>query len=260
MDEPAPVTTDVHDQVLVVTVQRPPHNLLTEPDLRAVADALHDPAPGIRAAVVCSVGRSFCAGANFRSDEAPDPTDSGGFALRTAAFYEQARRVFAAPVPVVAAVHGAAIGAGFGLAMACDLRVVGEDAWFQGNFVALGIHPGFALSMTVPRAVGAGRAADVLLTGRRVPADEAVRIGLAERLVGAGAELDEALRLAASVAAGAPLATAATRATLRAGLAEEAAAAMAHELREQARLAGTADAVEGVRAMLEKRRPTFEGR
>ena len=259
-DLDGPVTVEVSGHVTVVTIRKPPHNLLTEPDLRAIADALHDPAPGTRAAVVCSVGRSFCAGANFRSDDAPDPTDATGFAARTGAFYGQAERVFASPVPVVAAVHGAAIGAGFGLAMACDIRVAGEDAWFQGNFVTLGIHPGFALSMTVPRAVGAGRAADVLLTGRRVPAAEAAGIGLVEHLVAPGTERQAALDVATAIAAGAPLAAASTRATLRSGLAADAARAMAHELQEQARLAGTRDAVEGVQAMLAKRPPVFEGR
>jgi enoyl-CoA hydratase/carnithine racemase len=259
-EPPAPVAIAPQDGIVVITIQRPPHNLLTEPDLRAIADALHEPVPGARAMVLHSVGRSFCAGANFRSDDAPDPTDAGAFATRTSAFYAQAERVFAAPLPTVAAVHGAAIGAGFGLAMACDIRVVGEAAWFQANFVALGIHPGFALSTTVPWAVGSGRAADVLLTGRRVAADEAVRIGLAQRLVPAGAELAAAMEIAAAIAAGAPLATRATRATLRAGLAEEAARAMAHELQEQCRLAGTADAKEGVQAMLDKRAPRFEDR
>ncbi len=257
-DQPAPVTVEVQDRVVVITIQRPPHNLLTEPDLRAIADALHEPVPRARAVVLHSVGRSFCAGANFRSDVAPDPTDADAFMTRTSAFYAQAERVFAAPLPTVVAVHGAAIGAGFGLAMACDIRVAGEAAWFQANFVTLGIHPGFALSTTVPQAVGSGRAADVLLTGRRVPADEAVRIGLAQRLVPGGAELEAAIEIATAIAAGAPLATRATRATLRANLAEEAARAMAHELQEQSRLAGTADAKEGVRAMLEKRAPRFE--
>ena len=105
-----------------------------------------------RAAVVCSEGRSFCAGADFRSGDAPDPTEQGGFEARTGAFYKQAVRIFDSPVPLVAAVQGAAIGAGFGLALACDLCVVGELGWFQANFVRLGIHPGFALSIdTAPR-------------------------------------------------------------------------------------------------------------
>ncbi len=248
-----------HD-VAVVTLRRPPHNFLTEPVLRALADAVTESGAVARAAVVCSEGRSFCAGADFRSRDAPDPTDQGDFEARTGAFYEQAVRIFDAPLPVVAAVQGAAVGAGFGLALACDLCVVGELGWFQANFVRLGIHPGFALSATLPRVVGPGRAAELLLTGRRVVASEAGRIGIAQRVVPEGSELEVALELAQHIATGAPLAVKATRATLRHGLADSAREAMRHELAEQAALAGTVDAVEGVRAMLEGRDPRFEGR
>src|ERR1700722_2473961 len=258
-DQPT-VTVDTVDAVSVVTVCNPPHNLLTEALLRAVADALHDVGPGVRVIVLSSVGRSFCAGANFRSGDAPDPTEGDSFAVRTGAFYAQAARVFASPVPVGAAIQGAAIGAGFGLALACDMRVVSEAGWFQANFVRLGIHPGFALSMTLPHFVGPGRAADLLLTGRRVEATEALHMGLADKVVPAGTELAEARAVAETIAQGAPLAVKSTRATLRADLAARAKEAMRHELSEQSALAGGADALEGVAAMLEGRPPRFSGR
>jgi enoyl-CoA hydratase/carnithine racemase len=263
MSDPGPggdVSVRRHGDVAVITVRRPPHNLLTEPALRALADAVDGGSAGARAAVVCSEGRSFCAGADFRAGDAPDPTDDSGFETRTSAFYDQAARIFASPVPLVAAVHGAAIGAGFGLALACDVCVAGEGAWFQANFVRLGIHPGFALSTTLPRAVGPGRAADLLLSGRRVDAAEAERIGIVQRVTARGDELEVALELAQRIASGAPLAVASTRATLRHGVAEAARAAMRHELAEQSALAGTADAIEGVHAMLAGREPRFEGR
>ena len=149
---------------------------------------------------------------------------------------------------------------GSGLPSRVTCRVVGTEAWFQVNFVRLGIHPGFALSMTLPRLVGSGRASDLLLTARRVDAHEAQRIGLAERVVEPGTVIDESLALASEIAAGSPTAVAATRATLRDGLAERARAAMAHELDEQAALAGTPDAREGVLAMLEGRVPRFTER
>jgi enoyl-CoA hydratase/carnithine racemase len=253
------VGVELVDDVAVVTLRRPPHNLLTEPALRRLADALESVSGSALAAVLCSEGRSFCAGADFRSSEAPDPTVGGSFESQTGAFYRQAVRIFASPLPLVAAVQGAAIGAGFGLALACDLRVVGARGWFQANFVRLGIHPGFALSTTLPDAVGAGRAADLFLTARRVSAEEASRIGLADRVVDHGQERDAAVALADEIAAGAPRASRSTRATLRAGLADRAARAMEHELAEQTTLAGTADAVEGVAAMLEGREPRFTG-
>jgi 2-(1,2-epoxy-1,2-dihydrophenyl)acetyl-CoA isomerase len=255
------VTVDGEGHVAVVTLRRPPHNLLTVPLLRSLADVLSSAASSARAVVVCSEGRSFCAGADFRSSEAPDPAARGDtFGAQTSLFYAEAARIFELPVPLVAAVQGPAIGAGFGLALACDLRVVGERGWFQANFVRLGIHPGFALSATLPRLVGPGRAADLFLTGRRVDAASALSMGLCERVVPASSEVSAAVELAREVAAGAPLAVRSTRATLRGGLAGEAREAMHHELAEQRRLAGTDDAVEGVAAMLEGRSPEFHGR
>src|SRR5215472_7236447 len=254
------VSVAVQDGIGVVTLRRPPHNLLTEPALRRTADAIESLRGVVRAAVLCSEGRSFCAGADFRAGDAPDPTRGSGFEAQTSAFYEQAARVFESPVPLVAAVHGAAIGAGFGLVMACDLCVAGGRAWFQANFVRLGIHPGFALSMTLPAVVGPRRATELLLTGRKVDATEAGQLGIAHRVVSEGEELAAALDLARVVAGGAPLAVGSTRTTLRAGLGAQARAAMRHELSEQSALAGTRDAVEGVSAMLEGRSPTFEGR
>jgi enoyl-CoA hydratase/carnithine racemase len=124
----------------------------------------------------------------------------------------------------------------------------------------LGIHPGFALSRVLPEVIGPARAAELFLTGRRVNAEEALTIGLANHLVPAGDEVTAATEIAVQIAAGAPLAVASTRATLRRGLGAAVRAAMRHELAEQAALAGTADAVEGVNAMLEGRAPRFEGR
>jgi enoyl-CoA hydratase/carnithine racemase len=256
----ATVIVSIAGDVGTITLRRPPHNLLTEPVLRQLADALHGLGGRARAAVLRSEVRSFCAGADFRAADAPDPTEAGSFEAQTRAFYLQAARVFESPVPLVAAIGGAAIGAGFGLALACDIRVVGSTGWFQANFVRLGIHPGFALSRVLPDLIGPGRAAEIFLTGRRVGADEALAIGLAERSVAAGQENAVALELATEIAAGAPLAVAATRATLRSGLGATVRAAMRHELAEQTALAGTADAIEGVAAVLVGRTPRFEGR
>jgi len=254
------VSVTVDGSVATVVLRRPPHNLLTVPILGALADAVHGLGDDVRVAVVASDGRSFCAGADFRSGNAPDPSDGGSFAVQTAAFYAQAARLYESPVPLVAAVQGGAIGAGFGLALACDLRVVGAGAWFQASFVRLGIHPGFALSAVLPAVIGPARTADLFLTARRMEADEALAVGMAHRLVPAGEELAAAGALAEQVAAGAPLAVAATRATMRRGLGASVRATMRQELARQSALAGTEDAREGVRAALEGRAPRFVGR
>ena len=251
------VDTTIEGHVALVTMRRPPHNLLTVPMLRELADQLEALDGRCRAAVLSAEGKSFCAGADFKSEAAPDPTAGASFEQTTAAFYAQALRIFETPVPVIAAVGGGAIGAGFGLALACDMRVVSDDGWFLVNFVRLGIDPGFAISATLPRLVGPGAAADLLYTARRVDASEALRIGLCERVVKSGGETEAALAVATEIAAGAPAAVASTRATLRSGLAAIARDAMEHELDEQSALAGTRDAREGVQAMLERRTPKF---
>lgn len=248
--------------VAVVALARPPHNFLDEALLRALADELEARARECRAIVLASDGRSFSGGGSFAPARGAPPAADPGEAFRLSAgrIYEQGLRIFAIERPIVAAVQGAAIGAGLGLALACDLRVASTDAFFAGNFVRLGIHPGFAVSETLPALVGPGRAADLLLTGRRVDAAEALRIGLVDRVAPAAELLDAAIALAGEVAAAAPLAVAATRATLRLGLAERARAALAREIEEQVRLITTADAAEGIRAVFEKREPRFEGR
>ncbi len=253
------VETTIDGHVALVTMRRPPHNLLTVPMLAELADQLEGLDGRCRVAVLAAEGKSFCAGADFKSEVAPDPTAGSSFEQTTAAFYAQALRVFETPVPVVAAMGGGAIGAGFGLALACDMRVVSEAGWFQVNFVRLGIHPGFAISATLPRLVGPGAAADLLYTARRLDAAEALRIGLCERVVATGTEVQSTMAIATEIATGAPGAVAATRATLRDGLSAMARDAMEHELDEQSALAGTPDAREGVAAMLERRPPRFGG-
>lgn len=251
------VAATLDGRIGLVELRNPPHNFVDGPLLDGVADALEETAAGCRAIVLAAEGRSFCAGANFTTGgDAP----AGGFRELVARIYANAERIFSVPVPVVAAVHGPAVGAGVGLALACDLRVTCPQAHFGANFVRLGIHPGFGITVTLPELVGPGAAADLLLTGRRVGGEEAVRMGLADRCVPASEVRASALALATEIAEAAPLAVTATRATLRRGLVERVREAMERELEEQTRLIATADAAEGIAAMLGKRKPEFEGR
>jgi enoyl-CoA hydratase/carnithine racemase len=206
--------------------------------------------------VLASEGRNFCGGADLQQPRGLASGDGGGLGP----FYEAALRIFAAPLPLVAAVQGAAVGAGLGLAVACDFRVAGRSARFAANFVKLGFHPGFGLSVTLPRLLGAQKAGLMLLTGRRVGAEEALGLGLVDEVVSDEELLGRALDLAGEIAAAAPLAIASTRATLRAGLLEAVRAATRHEHAEQARLMRTEDFREGVRSVSERRAGVFEGR
>jgi enoyl-CoA hydratase/carnithine racemase len=242
------------DFVATVEIHRPPHNYFDLALLRSLAEAFAavDARPDGRAIVLCAEGKSFCAGVDF-ARAAPD---SGGPAV----LYDEAARLFAGATPVVAAVHGAAIGGGLGLACAADFRVACPEARFAANFARLGFHHGFALSVTLPSIVGEQAALDLLYTGRRIGGEEAARIGLCDRLVEAGAVRASAHALAAEIAASAPLAVRSIRATMRGDLVARVRAAMAHEAVEQERLRATRDFVEGVRATAERRAARFEGR
>jgi enoyl-CoA hydratase/carnithine racemase len=202
-----------------------------------------------RAVVLASEGKHFCAGLDF----------AGNRGQEIGALYDAALRLFAAPLPVVAAVQGAAIGGGCGLALSADFRVASPRSRFSANFSRLGFHHGFALTVTLPAVVGAQAAADLLLTGRRVGGADALTLGLCDRLVDEEQEFVGAVEYAAELAAAGPLAVRAIRATLRQGLVDAVRQAMAHERAEQARLGGTDDFAEGVRAAAERRDPHFTG-
>src|SRR5215472_533088 len=247
------------DYVGIAEIRRPPDNFFDASLIRSLADAFDFvAAQGSRAIVLCSQGKHFCAGADF--------TGRSGHARRIGAadaareLYDQALRLFQAEIPVVAAVQGAAVGGGLGLACAADFRVASPQSRFSANFARIGLHQGFALTVTLPGIVGQQSAAELLYTGRRIGGEEAARIGLTDRLVDPG-QLHAAVHdLAAEIASAAPLAVRAIRATMRAGLADQARSAMERELSEQRKLWPTADFAEGVRAVAERRPARFEGR
>ena len=252
------VSLDADTFVATVEIRRPPNNFFDVGLIRSLAEAYEsldaDPA-ACRAIVLCSEGKHFCAGADFSGR-------SGGGPGSTGDLYAEALRLFRAATPVVAAVQGAAVGGGLGLACSADFRVVSPASRLTANFSRLGFHQGFGLSATLPRIVGAQRAAELLYTGRRIDGTVAASIGLADRLVddGEGAVRAAATELAVEIASAAPLAVRSIRETMRAGLADAVAAATAREDQEQDRLRRTADWAEGVKASAERREPRFEGR
>jgi enoyl-CoA hydratase/carnithine racemase len=260
------VTVDIDTSLFVATVEihRPPDNYFDAALISSIADAFEavDEEPACRAIVLCSEGKHFCAGARFA------PADDGGMVADTLAepggpalLYANGVRVFAAKTPVVAAVQGAAIGGGLGVACAADFRVGSEGSRFSANFARLGFHHGFGLSLTLPAIVGQQHALDLLYTGRRVKADEAFAIGLFDRLAPSEAELRPvAIEMAAAIAESAPLAVRSIRETMRGSLAEQVRIATQREAAEQERLRLTADWAEGIRAVAERRAPRFEGR
>lgn len=244
--------------VAVVEIRRPPANYFDAGLLERIGSVYGALATrgDIRAIVLCSEGKHFCAGADFTGASSAEAVTAEDGARR---LYAAGIELFRSPLPVVAALQGATIGGGVGLALSADFRVAETGSRFATNFSRLGFHPGFGLSVTLPRAVGRQFAAEMLLTGRTVSAEEAAAAGLCDRLVASGEVRAEAVRFAVELAAAAPLAVRSIRSTLRSDLADEVAAIVDHEREEQARLRATADFTEGVAAAAERRDPTFTG-
>ena len=240
----------VVDHVGRIVLNQPPNNFFSVGMISEIADALEafDADDDCRAVVLSAEGKHFCAGADFSRRDARDDTGE---------LYRMAVRLFHTRKPIVAAVQGAAIGGGLGVALAADFRFVSPSARLSANFAQLGFHHGFGLSVTLPRLVGMQRAADLLFTGRRVNGDEAVNLGLADRLVDDTGLVESAIAYAAAIASSAPLAVESIRATLRGDLADRVAFATEHELAEQSRLRKTNDFAEGVRATAERRTARF---
>ena len=243
--------------VALLEIDRPPHNFVSVELMRDLADALEaiDGERDLRASVLATAGKAFCAGADLTS-----PTGVGGEGMAGInPLYHQAVRLFSARKPIVAAVQGAAVGAGLGLALVADFRVAAPEARFAANFVKLGFHPGFGITHTLPRVVGMQRAQLMCHTGRRIKAQEALGWGLVDQVVPLDELRGAALDLAREIAESAPLAVQSTRATLRAGLAAAVKTQTDHELIEQTWLRETADFAEGVASVNERRPGVFVG-
>ena len=252
----------------IIEIRKPPLKFFDILLIRQIADALDgfDADPEIRASVLCAQGKAFCAGADFgdpnRKETDPkiksgDPADNLG---QISHLYREAVRIFRAKKPIVAAVHGAAIGGGLGLAVSADFRVTCPEARFAANFTKLGFHPGFGLTVSLTELVGKNNAELMFYTSRRVTGEDALKIGLANLCVPQAQVRAEAEKLAGEIAECSPLGLLSTRATMRGGLANRVQKATEHELSEQTRLRKTEDFKEGVKATAERRTANFRGR
>lgn len=212
----------------------------------------------LRAVVLAGEGAHFCAGSDISELQT---LDAGGARSRSARGQAVCDAVEGCGVPVIAAVRGAAAGGGCELALACHLRVAEEDAFFSLPEAGLGVIPAYGGTRRLPLHVGPTAALSVMLAGEKITARDALRLGLVNRVVAPGEALAEAEELARRIAdEAAPLAVRACLAAVTAGAHLPLADALALEADLFAGLFSTADAREGPRAFLEKRRPVFEGK
>src|SRR3954471_2893208 len=181
------IGVDIAGYVATVEIRRPPNNFFDLSLINQIADAFEelDATDKCRAVVLAAQGKSFCAGANFGDGSSLDKSGQrpGEASAPVGHLYMQAVRLFRSNKPIVGAIHGAAVGGGLGLALVADFRVAAPEARFVANFTRLGFHPGFGLTVTLPRLVGVQKAALMFYTGRRIPGEEAVAMGLADMLV-----------------------------------------------------------------------------
>jgi 2-(1,2-epoxy-1,2-dihydrophenyl)acetyl-CoA isomerase len=259
MPEPT-VRVEVADGIATITLARPQAlNALTVPmklELRAAIEAVSED-PGVRAIVLTGEGRAFCAGQDLKERLEPDAAPLG----------EELRERYNPIVlamrtswkPIVGAVNGVAAGAGFSLALACDLRIAADTASFVLAFGRIGLVPDSGATWFLPRLVGAAKAAEIALLDEPIPAAEALRLGLVSTVVPAAELAVEARAMARRLATLAPYAVAATKEALEEGQGTGLRAALDLEAALQDQAGGMHDHAEGIAAFMEKRRPEFTG-
>ncbi|HZG41992.1 MAG TPA: enoyl-CoA hydratase-related protein [Longimicrobium sp.] len=261
---PETVLLSVEDGVAWITLNRPDRLNAFAGRMR---DDLHDAidraatSPEVRVIVITGAGRGFCTGADVEvMSDLLSRGDDSTFEGLVEAGMRVVRRLARVEQPVIAAVNGPAAGAGASLALACDFRIASERATIGLTFNRIGLHPDWGATHSLPRLVGPGRAAELVMTGRMVDAREAERIGLFQQVFADDWFLDEVRKLAKELAAKPPLALTLAKRTLATSPPSDLDAMLAAEREQQMRCFRSADAQEGITAFNEKRKPVFRGK
>ncbi|GAC1409887.1 MAG: crotonase/enoyl-CoA hydratase family protein [Actinomycetota bacterium] len=263
-ESPAPILLSrSDDDVVTLTLNRPDVRNAMTADLtdeftRAVEDLRSD--ENLRALIITGAGSSFCAGGDLSFIKPGPGANVGDIRSKMRAFYGKFLAVRSLDVPTIAAINGAAIGAGMCLALACDLRVAAQDAKISLGFTRLGLHPGMAGTYLLTRLVGTARAADLMFTSRTIDGNEALSLGLVNRAVPREALLAEVRTLASSIAENAPLATRMVKRAIHLAERADLDTMLEYEGLAQPITMATNDLLEGLDAVKEKRVPKFSGR
>ncbi|NYD57606.1 2-(1,2-epoxy-1,2-dihydrophenyl)acetyl-CoA isomerase [Nocardioides marinisabuli] len=260
MSERTRVRLEEHGQVRLLVLDRVDAlNAMDRAMLAELADVLAavEADREVRALVVTGSGRAFCAGADIAED---NPLSLGVDDAWTVAAHRVVMGLHRLRVPTVAAINGLATGAGLDLALACDTRLAAAGTWVAEGYVDIGYSPDAGATYLLPRLVGPSRAAEMILTGRRVPAETAAQWGLVSEVVAPDELLERALGLAAQMAAKPPVAVELAKRLLATNTGATLEEALRNELVAGRVCGATADHAEAVRAWGERRDPVFEGR
>lgn len=243
--------------IAVIALNRPDAaNALSKAMAEELAGVFTGFGKEIRAVILTGQGRHFCAGADLKERKGMDET---AWRAQHGAFRAAREALLSCPVPVIAAVNGAAMGGGLELALCCDFIYASREARFALTEVTLGILPGLGGTQTLPRAVGEQRAKELIYTGRRFSAEEALEWNLINKLCDASSLMEDALAAARAIAANAPLSVRAAKRAVNQGIHLELTAAFDCELEHYYPLLATKDRHEGIAAFNEKRKPGFTG-
>jgi enoyl-CoA hydratase/carnithine racemase len=262
-----PILLDVDDPIAVLTLNRPDErNTMSAEVLDTFKARIAEVGdmPDVRCLVITGSGRYFCSGANLTGMGSLLGTDSPdgeeGIRKNITGVYESFLCLLDVDVPVIAAINGHAVGGGFGLALACDIRVANLAAKMGANFVRLGLHPGMATTYMMPRLLGVSKAAELLFTGRIFTGEEAAEMGLVSYAVAAEEVVPKAMALAKEIASAAPIAVRLAKQSLYQSIDYDPRSWIEPEATAQAKTVKTRDFMEGVGAFLQKRKPIFKGR
>ena len=253
------VDCEINDGLAVVTLNNPPFNALNATVMSDLEHILEELSINRSVQVVIITGageKAFVAGADIKQFTGMTPS-SGKDLVRLG--HKILAKIKVLNQPVIAAIHGLALGGGCEVALACDIRIASENALFGFPEVSLGIIPGYGGTQRLPRLVGPSRAMALICTGDPIKADEAFRIGLVDKIVPVGQALDEAKSMANKIMSRGPLAVQAAKKSILTGMEMTLEEGLMFEADAFAGLCGTDDQKEGAEAFLSRRKPVFVG-
>jgi enoyl-CoA hydratase/carnithine racemase len=258
-----PLLSSRTGDVVTLTLNRPDvRNAMTVELTEAFSDAVEAIRADatVRAVVVTGAGSAFCAGGDLSWINPGPGANVPDMRAKMRSFYPRFLAVRSLDVPVIAAINGAAVGAGLCMAMACDIRIAAQDALLSAPFTKLGMHPGMAATYLLTRLIGTGRASEMLFTARGIDGTDAERIGLVNRAVPRESVVDVAAEMAAEIAANAPIPMGMTKRAIYLAEHADMGAMLEYEGLAQPITMATQDLAEGLAAVKEKRAPRFQGR